>query len=98
MAGEGMPIPQEAVYDIAQDMREHQRHREALLVEAAVDAYFRGAEWSQIRAVDAADDGRLLSVTNGVSERGERVKARRIGGKKLKALCDAPGEYVLARV
>ena len=31
-------------------------------------------------------------------ETGERVKARRIGGKKLKALCDAPGEYVLARV
>ena len=80
LAGEGMPIPEEAVYDIARDMRENHRHREALLVEAAIDAYFRGAEWTQVRAADVADDGRLLSVTLGVSERGERVKTGRNQG------------------
>ena len=78
--GEGVPLPGEFCYVVARWLRENGGELEALLVESALDMYFRGQEWSMLRARDVYYDDDKVAVILGVAERGERVKTGRNQG------------------
>ena len=74
VGGEGQPIPAEAIFLIADVMREQGQKLEALIVETSLDVYFRIGEWDQLRREDIIDDGENVGFVLGVAERGERTK------------------------
>jgi predicted MarR family transcription regulator len=75
VGGEGQGIPEEAVFVIAEHMRNKKLHDMALLFESSMDLYLRQGEWRQLKAEDIFidTDGKVAFVL-GVAERGERVK------------------------
>eukprot|EP00969_Alexandrium_andersonii_P176923 7823101-Alexandrium_andersonii.AAC.1 len=68
-AGEGVPIPQQAVFLVARQLRSEGRVLEALIAETSMGAYFRIGERAQLRREDLVDDGAPVAFILGVAER-----------------------------
>ena len=83
---EGVPIPQEAVIVLAQELQKAGQLEASLLVLTGMDCYFRGGEWEMILNKDIIVDDDRVGFLLGVGERGERTKTGRHQG----VLLDAP--------
>jgi hypothetical protein len=74
IAGEGVPIPVEAMLLVAECFRKEGSGVLGLLVELIFDCYLRAGDWAKLRKEDCfVSDGKLALIL-GSAERGEKAK------------------------